>query len=259
MLGKIVLSAGLLAGGLISFNGLMNVTETDIAVHHEFERSAASKPLRPGDVVALSSENREMEAMCSLQLGTDRLRSDPLTYMYFNSLRQTLPDFVTVLLIAKDSTSGKVGEPSALSELSDDGIPFVGWISGVRRISSAPDLPSDCECEMARRLAAGEAVCTVNEALIRLTQRPFENPDNPSPTAGGYSSRTIAVTLAKRSNRVGDEKFASCGVEKTELAVATMNRDCRVGNMAPVDARVRHWLNVIDKREMQVQSAALSE
>lgn len=244
MLGRLSLAVLLLAGAWIGLHYLTKVGKADVIAYKAYQRPAGPghDGLLPGDVVVLYRDGA-MEPICDLQLEADARRDAPLDSTYVNSLGQSLPFIVAV----GNAFRGMMGLTP-----TDDAGPLAAnagqfSFSGFERsidVEGAAGLSGSCECRIARAAARGDRVCTINAALI-------EARDVPAGQAGADAlrtvTRTVAVTLARHTNFLPEERFAACNVVAGESVRQVQQELCNDGESLPLDVQVRRRLNLIEE------------
>ena len=243
MLGRLSLAVLLLAGAWIGLHTLTKVGKADVIAYKAYQRPAGPghDGLLPGDVVVLYRDSA-MEPICDLQLEADARRDAPLDSTYVNSLGQSLPFIVAV----GNAFRGMMG----LSPTEDAG-PLAAHagqfsFSGFERsidVEGAAGLSGACECRIARAAARGDRVCTINAALIESVRVPSADPATGVQTV----TRTVAVTLARHTNFLPEERFAACNVVAGEAARQVQQELCNDGESLPLDVQVRRRLNLIEE------------
>lgn len=243
MLRRLSLAVLLLAFAWIGLHYLTKVGKADVIAYKAYQRPAGPghDGLLPGDVVVLYRDSA-MEPICDLQLAADARHDAPLDSTYVNSLAHSVPFIVTV----GNAFRGMMG----LSPTDDAGplaanageFSFSGFersidVEGVAGLSGA------CECRIARAAARGDRVCTINAALIESVRVPV------SDAASGFQSvtRTVAVTLARHTNFLPEDRFAACGVIYGTAAQQVGQELCNDGEVLPLDVQMRRRLNLIDE------------
>ena len=243
MLRRLSLAVLLLAVAWIGLHYLTKVGKADVIAYKAYQRPAGPghDGLLPGDVVVLYRDSA-MEPICDLQLEADARRDAPLDSTYVNSLGQSLPFIVAV----GNAFRGMLGLTP-----SDDAGPLAAnagqfSFSGFERsidVEGVAGLSDACECRIARAAARGDRVCTINAALIESVRVPV------SEAASGFQSvtRTVAVTLARHTNFLPEDRFAACGVPYGTAAQQVAQELCNDGEVLPLDVQMRRRLNLIDE------------
>ncbi len=245
MLGRLSLAVLLLAGAWIGLHYLTKVGKADVIAYKAYQRPAGPghDGLLPGDVVVLYRDGA-MEPICDLQIGADARRVETLESTYVNTLGQSLPFIVAV----GNAFRGMMGLTP-----TDDAGPLAAQagqfsFSGFERsidVEGAAGLSGSCECRIARAAARGDRVCTVNAALIEARDVPAGQAG--APDALRTVTRTVAVTLARHTNFLPEERFAACNVVAGEAARQVQQELCNDGESLPLDVQVRRRLNLIEE------------
>lgn len=228
-----------LTGLILVVYYLTEVNEYDVYAYHTFDSPVRERPLRAGDIVALEPDG-DMPRVCDLNLDEAAFDADPLSDVYLNSLRESIPQAAAYIAWAGEQVG--LGRGDAAPFMVRLERPFVGRKTVLAQVEEAPDLSDSCECRQVRRLAQGDPVCTVNASLIETTRPQWPGETRLPDSAVG---RTVAVDLAGRSNWMSDAAFARCGVELD--AVARKARRAQCHGRLPFDAKMRRMLGLIER------------
>ena len=242
MLGRLSLAVLLLAGAWIGLHTLTKVGKADVIAYKAYQRPAGPghDGLLPGDVVVLYRDGA-MEPICDLQIEADARRDAALESTYVNTLGQSLPFIVAVGnafrgMMGLTPTDGADPLATPAGQFS-----FSGFERSID-VEGAAGLSGSCECRIARAAARGDRVCTVNAALIEARDLPAGPSEGPRTV-----TRTVAVTLARHTNFLPEDRFAACGVGYDEAARQVQQELCNDGQSLPLDVQVRRRLNLIEE------------
>lgn len=243
MLKKLAVAGAALTAAAFATFYLTKVSEMDIFAYHTFDMPIQVQPLRAGEIVAVNDAG-DIRRICDLDVTALEYDEDPVADVYFNSFRESLPDFAAYLAWVGSKIG--LGEGVPISTVRRE-LPFVGRKSSLMIADGDVRMSQGCECRQAARLQIGQRVCVVNASLIE-TMRP-QWPGE-SRMADNAVIRTVAVDLAYKSNWISDAAFKRCDIELTETAKQARQAKC--GGALPIDVRLRKYLGLIDRSTMSM-------
>jgi hypothetical protein len=212
----IVVASAVVAGGIV-YHTITNISDGDVAVFNNVPQQMRGLLVRPGDIVAVRRDGLNPENICETSNDGERFAVQRTSAVYVNELAKQLPTFHRLIAFAY----------SADDESEPDQVTFVGSIMSAR--PGRQDISDTCGCEIARRLAHNELVCTTQTALVE---------------AG--SDYAQAVRFRRESIWLMPRRFEECGLKPIDLG--TLPPCDQLGTVA-WDVSVRRFLNVVEQRE----------
>ncbi|AXI45736.1 hypothetical protein C1J03_06635 [Sulfitobacter sp. SK012] len=238
---RIVATAVLLSFGLFIYVWLTGISDRDIYAYHRADYETGDRQMAPGSIAAVSPKGNISE-ICSLKAG-GLVENGVHTSLYYNVLREDFPSYVKSIKFVAWAF-GDTGQESTTPQLSfapnqlpASGREFRGSELVIKNLAEANQFAEpDCETRMAWHLSNGYKVCTVRKSLNKAVLG----------NDGTIRIRTVAVAFAEHSNFVGESTFVKGNIDYNEQAQIANGQPCE-GSPLPLSAKVRRWLELIDR------------
>ena len=224
---NIALMFVLIGAGALVYHTMTNVHLGDVAAYNNVPQRLDGLLVKAGDIVALTSDGRNPEPICRFNDESGQFEAQETNAVYVNELGKHLPTFAALFSVL---TGGLKLDESDQAE--PDSVRFSGNLF-MMSDQTPTAIDHECECRMAERLARKERVCTALAALMGT---------------GDHFAK--AVRFARYSNYVNKKKFESCGFAPSAEIEAIMTQRCDQFGSLPWDASLRHFFQLIERREL---------
>jgi hypothetical protein len=216
-----------LVAAAVFYHTMTNVHDGDVAALNNVPQQMRGLFVKAGDIVAVTRDGRNPERICN----ADSEFEEQLTNaVYVNELARNLPTLTALIAFA----NGVFGSDTGKSQ--PDSVRFAGKIMMMKQ-PNGEQISDACSCEIARRLAENELVCTTHTAMIAIGTNYAE-----------------AVRFKRHSIVVQPSRFAECGIAPVDLGELP---PCDQFGRVSWDVSLRQFFNLVERRE--VQEAPVSE